>query len=71
MQYPLANNITGLKYRRVFEEMKISLERLQLPKVDIFYLHAPDHDTPVEETLSAVQRLYEGHYIIICALISC
>lgn len=25
--------------------------------VDLFYLHAPDHDTPVEETLKAVHEL--------------
>ncbi|KAI9248032.1 Aldo/keto reductase [Phascolomyces articulosus] len=36
-----------------------SLERLNLKKVDIFYLHAPDHATPIEDTLGAVQELYE------------
>lgn len=25
--------------------------------VDLFYLHAPDHDTPIEETLRAVHEL--------------
>ena len=43
--------------------MKISLERLQLQSVDIFYLHAPDHNTPIESTLSAVQKLYEGSVV--------
>ena len=42
------------------QQMKVSLERLQLPSVDILYLHAPDHDTPIEETLKACQQLYEG-----------
>ena len=51
----------GLKRARVLEEARISLdERLQVPAVDIFYLHAPDHNTPIEETLSACQQLYEG-----------
>ena len=45
--------------------MKISLERLQVNCVDIFYLHAPDHNTPIEETLSACQKLYEGKLILI------
>ncbi|KAI9316046.1 NADP-dependent oxidoreductase domain-containing protein [Dichotomocladium elegans] len=36
-----------------------SLDTLQVDKVDIFYLHAPDHHTPIEETLPAVQELYE------------
>ena len=51
----------GMKYDRVLEEMRISLERLQMSSVDILYLHAPDHNTPIEETLSAVQKLYEGN----------
>ena len=52
----------GMKYDRVLEQMRISLERLQLTSVDILYLHAPDHNTPIEETLSAVQKLYEGTF---------
>ncbi len=30
--------------------------------MDIFYLHAPDHATPLEETLQGVQLLYEGQF---------
>ena len=52
---------TGLKKARVLEQARISLkERMQVPVVDIFYLHAPDHKTPIEETLGACQQLYEG-----------
>ncbi|KAI9203020.1 Aldo/keto reductase [Polychytrium aggregatum] len=40
-----------------------SLAALKTQKVDIFYLHAPDHQTPLEDTLGAVQSLYEaGHF---------
>ncbi|CDH52659.1 aldo keto reductase [Lichtheimia corymbifera JMRC:FSU:9682] len=40
-----------------------SLEALKTDKVDILYLHAPDHSTPIEDTLSAVQEIYEkGHF---------
>ena len=56
-QVPL---VVGMKFDQVLEQMKVSLERLQLPSVDILYLHAPDHDTPIEETLRACQQLYEG-----------
>jgi aflatoxin B1 aldehyde reductase len=28
--------------------------------MDLLYLHAPDHNTPLEETLGAVQELYKG-----------
>ncbi|KAJ3286480.1 hypothetical protein HDU79_006454 [Rhizoclosmatium sp. JEL0117] len=40
-----------------------SLTALNQKKVDVFYLHAPDHATPFEVTLKAVQELYEaGHF---------
>lgn len=31
--------------------------RNRLNSVDLFYLHAPDHETPIEETLRAVHEL--------------
>ena len=50
----------GLKYDRVLEQLNSSLERLKKDCVDLFYLHAPDHNTPIEETLEAVNHLYKG-----------
>ncbi|XP_038603342.1 aflatoxin B1 aldehyde reductase member 2 [Tachyglossus aculeatus] len=45
-------------------QLETSLERLQRSQVDLFYLHAPDHDTPVEETLRACHRLHqEGKFV--------
>ncbi|KAI9489969.1 Aldo/keto reductase [Zychaea mexicana] len=42
---------------------RTSREKLKAEKVDIFYLHAPDHATPIQDTLAAVQELYEqGHF---------
>ncbi|KAJ3081345.1 hypothetical protein HK102_002404, partial [Quaeritorhiza haematococci] len=41
------------------EQFRASLKALNSKRVDIFYLHAPDHATPFEETLRAVQDLYE------------
>lgn len=35
-----------------------SLSLLKTDKVDIYYLHAPDHDTPIEETVDAIQELH-------------
>lgn len=37
---------------------RASLKALQVDKVDIFYLHAPDFTTLFEETLKAVDELY-------------
>ena len=49
-----------MKYDGVVEQMNVSLERLKKDCVDLFYLHAPDHATPIEETLAAVNHLYRG-----------
>ena len=40
-------------------QLETSLQRLQCPRVDLFYLHAPDHGTPVEETLRACHQLHQ------------
>ena len=50
----------GLTRTSVLEQMATSLDRLQTDSVDLLYLHAPDHNTPLEETLGAVQELYKG-----------
>ena len=50
----------GLKYDSVLEQLNTSLKRLKKDSVDLFYLHAPDHNTPIEETLEAVNQLYKG-----------
>ena len=51
---------TGLKRESVLKQMHTSLSNLQTSRVDILYLHAPDHNTPFEETLSACQQLHQG-----------
>ncbi|KAJ3070390.1 hypothetical protein HDU98_006594 [Podochytrium sp. JEL0797] len=43
------------KLKKMF---RTSLAALKLSKVDVFYLHAPDHATNFESTLTAVQELY-------------
>ena len=53
---------SGLKYDKVLEQLNESLRRLKKDTVDLFYLHAPDHNTPIEETLQAVNHLYKGKY---------
>ncbi|CAH3151636.1 unnamed protein product [Pocillopora meandrina] len=49
----------GLKYDSVLEQLNESLKRLKRDSVDLFYLHAPDHNTSIEETLHAVNQLYK------------
>lgn len=36
-----------------------TLPNARVPSVQLFYLHAPDHNTPIEETLMAVHELRE------------
>ncbi|OAQ28887.1 Aldo/keto reductase [Linnemannia elongata AG-77] len=40
------------------KQFRESLKSLEVERVDILYLHAPDHETPFEETLKAVDELY-------------
>uniref|UniRef100_A0A2I3TJV2 NADP-dependent oxidoreductase domain-containing protein n=1 Tax=Pan troglodytes TaxID=9598 RepID=A0A2I3TJV2_PANTR len=54
----------SLKPDSVWSQLETSLKRLQCPRLDLFYLHAPDHGTPVEETLCAChQRHQEGKFV--------
>lgn len=49
----------SLRAEHVIEQLNTSLENLKMDQVKIFYLHSPDHKTPLEETLKACQTLYE------------
>ncbi|CAH7441257.1 aflatoxin B1 aldehyde reductase member 3 [Phodopus roborovskii] len=48
-----------LKPDDVRVQLETSLKRLQCPRVDLFYLHMPDHSTPIEETLQTCQQLHQ------------
>ena len=43
----------------VRKQLETSLNSLKLKSVQIFYLHAPDHKTPIIETLKIVNDLYQ------------
>eukprot|EP00759_Apiculatamorpha_spiralis_P037310 PhF_6_TR37200/c0_g1_i2/m.54819/K15303/AKR7; aflatoxin B1 aldehyde reductase len=49
----------GLSPSNVEQQFEASLKALKATKVQILYLHAPDHTTPVEETLQAVDKLHK------------
>jgi len=47
----------------VRQQVETSLKRLKVDHVDIMYLHAPDHATPLEETLATMDKLHrEGKF---------
>src|ERR1700733_3466488 len=50
-------NDTGLSRKHLIEGTKNSLKRLQLDYVDLLFCHRPDSETPIEETVLAMDYL--------------
>ncbi|MFT4553725.1 MAG: voltage-dependent potassium channel beta subunit [Chlamydiales bacterium] len=50
-------NDTGLSMKHIIEGAKNSLKRLQMDYVDLIYCHRPDPQTPLEETVRAMDLL--------------
>jgi aryl-alcohol dehydrogenase-like predicted oxidoreductase len=48
---------SGLSRAAIHKAIDSSLQRLQTDYVDIYYLHQPDYDVPIEETLAAMDEL--------------
>lgn len=48
---------SGLSRRAIFRALEDSLRRLGTDYLDIYYLHQPDYDVPLEETLEAMDEL--------------
>lgn len=58
-QNDFTNNIFGqLSKSGIENQITTSLNNLKLDKVDIFYLHCPDHETSINETLEYCNDLY-------------
>ncbi|CAB1412848.1 unnamed protein product [Pleuronectes platessa] len=52
-----------LKPESVRSQLETSLQRLHADCVDLFYLHAPDHQNPIQDTLRACDELHkEGKF---------
>jgi voltage-dependent potassium channel beta subunit len=52
-----APNQTGLSRKHLMEGIRNSLKRLQMEYVDLLYCHRPDPDTPIEETVLAMNDI--------------
>ena len=50
-------NDNGLSRRHIMQAVENSLKRLQTDYIDVYYLHRPDHRTPFEETMRAMDDL--------------
>lgn len=50
-------NTVGLSRKLIFDEVEKSLKRLGTDYIDLYIVHHPDMDTPVEETMQALDDL--------------
>jgi len=50
-------NDTGLSWKHLIEGTKNALKRLDLEYVDLIFCHRPDHSTPIEETVRAMDNI--------------
>jgi voltage-dependent potassium channel beta subunit len=57
-------NDTGLSRKHVLEGTRNSLRRMQLDYVDLLFCHRPDLDTPIEETVLAMDYLVRNNYAL-------
>jgi aryl-alcohol dehydrogenase-like predicted oxidoreductase len=59
---PAAGGLEGRRFDRSFinEKLETSFERLGLDRVDFYLSHAPDADTPIEQTLEGFAAVVES-----------
>jgi aryl-alcohol dehydrogenase-like predicted oxidoreductase len=56
----VGNKPEGLSRAAVLAAVEGSLTRLGTDHIDLYYLHAPDHRTPIEETIDAIASLVQS-----------
>jgi voltage-dependent potassium channel beta subunit len=57
-------NQTGLNRKHIFEACHAALKRLQVDYLDLFFCHRPDKNTPMEETVWAMNHLIQQGKIL-------
>uniref|UniRef100_A0A5K1K6Q8 Cell surface hydrophobicity-associated protein n=1 Tax=Ganoderma boninense TaxID=34458 RepID=A0A5K1K6Q8_9APHY len=64
-------NQHGLNRKHIFDSVKASLKRLQLDYVDVLQCHRFDYETPIEETMRALDDLVKAGYVRYLGMSSC
>lgn len=57
-------NQTGLSRKHIFEACDAALRRLQVDYLDLFFCHRPDKNTPIAETVWAMNHLIQKGKIL-------
>ena len=57
-------NDRGLSRRHILQQVDASLARLQTDRLDLYLVHEPDPETPLEETLRALDDLMRAGKVI-------
>lgn len=68
-------NTTKLSRKTIFHQVEESLKRLGTDHIDILYIHRWDYDTPIEETMAALNDLVHSgkvlHYLLCISCSKC
>ena len=57
-------NEEGLSRKHIYEACRASLKRMQLSYLDLYFCHRPDPNTPIEETVRAMDDLIHQGLIL-------
>ncbi|KAI0628889.1 aryl-alcohol dehydrogenase [Trametes polyzona] len=64
-------NQYGLSRKHIFDSVKASLKRLQLDYIDVLQCHRFDYNTPIEETMRALDDVVKAGYVRYIGMSSC
>jgi len=57
LYFPMSETDRGLSRAQILKQIDASLRRLRTDHVDLYQCHRYDHDTPLEETMSALSEI--------------